>query len=41
MKLSVHLGFDGRCAEAFAMYAKVLNGTITFTQTYGESPMKD
>jgi PhnB protein len=36
-----HLGFNGDCAEAFAFYADVLGGKITFMMTNGESPMKD
>jgi PhnB protein len=41
MKLSAHLNFNGNCAEAFAFYAQCLGGTITFTQKYGDSPVKD
>jgi len=41
MQLSAYLNFNGQCAKAFAVYAKCLGGTITFTQTFGESPMKD
>ena len=41
MHISPYLNFNGRCSEAFAFYAKTLGGTITFTQTFGESPMKD
>ena len=36
-----YLNFDGNTAEAFAFYAKVLGGEIEFSQTFGESPMKD
>ncbi len=36
-----HLGFNGNCAEAFAFYAELLGGEITFMMTHGESPMKD
>lgn len=36
-----YLNFDGKTAEAFAFYAKVLGGEIEFSQTFGESPMKD
>jgi PhnB protein len=35
------LTFDGTTKEAFAFYAKVLGGEIEFSQTFGESPMKD
>jgi PhnB protein len=41
MDLCPYLNFNGQCAAAFALYANALGGTITFTQTYGESPMKD
>jgi PhnB protein len=41
MQLSAYLNFNGQCAEAFAVYSKCLGGTITFTQKFGESPMKD
>ena len=36
-----YLTFDGTTAEAFAFYAKVLGGKLEFSQTFGESPMKD
>ena len=39
MKISVHLSFNGDCAEAFATYANVFNGTIVFQMKYRESPM--
>ena len=41
MKIAAYVGFDGRCAEAFAFYAKVLGGTVRFTQTFAESPMAE
>jgi PhnB protein len=41
MKLSPYLNFNGQCAAAFDVYAKCFGGTITFMQTFGESPMKD
>jgi len=41
MDLSPYLNFDGDCAEAFAFYAKVLEGEITLQQTFGESPMAE
>jgi PhnB protein len=41
MKIAAYLSFDGRCAEAFAFYAKALGGTIPFIQTFGESPMAE
>lgn len=39
-QLSVHLSFDGNCAEAFAFYASVLGGTPSI-MTYGASPMAE
>ena len=41
MKLSPYLNFNGQCAAAFAFYAQCFGGTIVFTQTFGDSPMKD
>jgi PhnB protein len=40
MDVNIYLSFDGRCAEAFAEYARILGGTVEFQQTYGESPME-
>ena len=34
-----YLAFDGNAAEALTFYAKALEGTILFQQTFGESPM--
>ena len=39
MKISVHLSFDGDCAEAFAEYARIFNGTVVFQMKYRESSM--
>jgi PhnB protein len=36
-----YLTFDGTTTEAFAFYTKVLGAKIEFSQTFGESPMKD
>jgi PhnB protein len=41
MKIAPYLGFDGRCAEAFRFYERVLRGNIDMMMTYGESPMAD
>ncbi|WP_031237983.1 VOC family protein [Asticcacaulis sp. AC466] len=41
MKITPYLNFDGRCAEALDLYARVLGGEVTFKQTFGDSPMKD
>ena len=39
MQVFVNLTFDGDCAEAFALYASVLDATLTFSLRYGDSPM--
>ena len=39
MTVSTNLAFDGRCAEAFALYARLLGGTVTFALRYGDSPL--
>lgn len=41
MKISPYLNFAGTCAEAFAAYAQIFGAQITFSQTFGESPMND
>ena len=41
MQIATYLFFDGRCAEAFRFYERVLGGKIDFMQTAGESPMAD
>ena len=41
MEISPYLNFDGRCAEAFRFYERVLGGTIEMMQTHGESPARD
>jgi PhnB protein len=38
MQMSVHLNFQGNCAEAFAFYRDVFGVTNAFTMTYGEAP---
>ncbi len=35
-----YLNFNGNAAEALQFYAKALNGTIEYQQTFGESPME-
>ena len=37
-KINVHLHFDGRCWEALQFYEKCLEGKISFSMTWGESP---
>jgi len=41
MKLNPHLSvaFQGDCEEAFKLYARCLEGAITFMLTWGQSPM--
>ena len=39
--MNVYLTFDGRCAEAFAEYARIFGGTVVFSQTFGETPMAE
>lgn len=39
MDISPHLTFDGDCEEAFAAYARLLGGTVTFSLRYRDSPM--
>ena len=34
-----YLSFNGNAAEALAFYAQALGGKVTFSMTYGESPM--
>lgn len=35
-----YLNFNGNATEALQFYAKALNGTIEYQQTFGESPME-
>ncbi|MGZ4814650.1 MAG: VOC family protein [Terriglobales bacterium] len=39
MQVNPYLSFNGRCEEAFNLYARVLNGKIAFMMKKGESPM--
>lgn len=39
--MQAYLNFDGRCAEAFAFYARCLDGQIVMQMRYGESPVGD
>jgi PhnB protein len=41
MKWNAHLSFDGRCAEAFALYERALGGRTTFVLKYGDSPLAE
>lgn len=38
MRMSVHLNFQGNCAEAFALYTKVFKVDNPFQITYGDAP---
>jgi len=38
MDIIPHLNFNGQCKEAFEFYAKVLDGEIKFSMTWGEMP---
>ena len=37
--MQAYLTFNGNAAEALAFYAKALDGKISFSMTFGESPM--
>jgi PhnB protein len=39
MQLNPYLNFPGTCEQAFNFYAKTLDGKITATHRFGESPM--
>jgi PhnB protein len=39
--LTPYLTLDGTTSQALAFYADVLGGKLEFSQTFGESPMKD
>ena len=39
MQVCTNLTFDGDCEEAFAVYARVLGGRVTFALRYRDSPM--
>ena len=41
MQFTPYLNFDGNCAEAFAFYARLFNGTIVHQGTYGEMPASE
>lgn len=38
MKINPYLNFDGKCAEAFDFYAKLLGGKNLHVMTFGEMP---
>lgn len=39
MTIHPHVVFSGQCKEAFQRYAAILGGKITFSFTYGDTPM--
>jgi PhnB protein len=39
MKINPYLNFNGKCAEAFDFYAKVLHGKDLHVMTFRDSPM--
>ena len=39
MQVVTNLTFNGHCAEAFVVYARVLGATLTFSLRYADSPM--
>ena len=41
MNIIPHLNFNGQCKEAFEFYAKLLDGEIKFSMTWGEMPGAD
>ena len=41
MDVIPYLHFNGNCAEAFAVYEKVLGGKVIMVSKFGESPMAD
>jgi len=38
MNIIPHLNFNGQCKEAFDFYAKLLDGEVKFSMTWGEMP---
>ena len=38
MQFNPYLNFDGDCAEAFAFYKDVFNGTVVHQSTFGDMP---
>jgi PhnB protein len=39
MQLNPYLNFNGQCEAALKFYEQTLGGKITFSQTWGDSPM--
>ncbi|MCU4675211.1 VOC family protein [Catenovulum sp. 2E275] len=38
MKFKHYINFNGNCKQAFEFYADVFDGTINFSQTWGDTP---
>jgi PhnB protein len=38
MNIIPHLNFNGQCKDAFDFYAKLLDGEVKFSMTWGEMP---
>ena len=41
MDVLPYLNFNGNCAEAFAVYEKLMNGKVIMSSKWGDSPMGD
>jgi PhnB protein len=41
MKASTHLSFNGQCAAAFKFYERAIGAKMTFSLTWGDSPMAE
>jgi PhnB protein len=41
MHIHTHLHFDGRCREAFDLYADTLGGKLALAVTFDQTPMAD
>jgi PhnB protein len=39
MDVLPYLNFNGNCAEAFAVYEKLMGGTVIMSSKFGDSPM--
>lgn len=41
LKINPYITFKGNCREAIDFYKGALDASVLFTQTFGDSPMKD
>ena len=41
MDIIPYLNFNGNCAEAFAVYEKLMGGKVILSSKWGDSPMGD